>query len=400
MRRYLGEKVARLELREWYGADNHGLAIETAGNVRQLLSLLPNLRHFVYNSSLPHVPFTPTVHSVSRHLAHVSLSTPIFIENRSLDLGNLEWLNLFPTLTSVEVVSWWIDIQSPATQDHVFPRIGHLTIEGPGAAEPSVAVLVNACSSLVKLKLDSSGMDDFRHTLPLLRPKIESLCLGGPEDSESIDFQLSRFTHLTTLELPYCQIASNKLSTLLNLPNLVNLVLGNSEVEVSALLPLIEGQDRLPHLKRITLNDEHFEIHGRFDPTDEYSKNPFRERNDYPLFAWTPIPWGDPSQRWRDLVNLQLVGRRNGVMIEGIGGAEQGLRDYALEKHNLAIAQVYYHFDFSYIYEAIKLATLHDFQLPSLGIDLFNRNLDEVELVKVEMEEYGSFALTLRNKEP
>jgi len=317
-------------------------------------------------------------------------------------------LTALPALTSLKLTEWWHEMQCSSSHDLLLPQINVLAIEGEGAAEPAVANLVNACSALVQLKLDSSFTFDFGLTLPLLQSNIESLCLCASSEefdldgsNSGIDDHLIHFTHLTTLELPYGVISSRTPSTLLNLPNLVNLVLGNLEVEVSALLPLIEGRGRLPHLKRITLNDEDFEIRDQFNPTAGYSKNHFLERNDYPLFRWTRTPWSDPSQRWRDLINLELAGRRNGVMIEGVGGAEQGLRDYALEKHNLAIAQAFYHFDFSYVHEARTLAALLEVQLPLIGMDIFNRNTDEVELVKVEMKgsgRWGWFALTVRRK--
>ncbi|GAA5830464.1 hypothetical protein JCM5353_005854 [Sporobolomyces roseus] len=357
-RRQLGEKVMMVRFVDWDGEDDYKLAVETARNVRSLLRLTPNLRYFAYDTSLPYIPFIPSGYSSLRHLTHITLSTPFIIDSRLLDLDELEWLTALPALTSLKLTEWWREMQCSSSHDLLLPQIKHLAIEGEGAAEPVVANLVNACSALVQLKLDASFTFDFGLTLPLFQSTIESLCLcASTEELEldgsdtRIDNHLSHFTNLTTLELPYGVISSGTPSALLCLPNLVNLVLGNSEVEVSALLPLIEGQDRLPHLKRITLNDEYFDLQ-HFDPTNEYSKKPFQERNDFPLLRWTQFPYSDPSQRWRDLINLELAGRRNGVMIEGVGGAEHGLREYVLEKHNLAIAQAYYHFDFSYVHEA------------------------------------------------
>jgi len=402
-RKQLGEIVIRLEVRDWHEEDDYKLALETALGIRQLLRLLPNLRYFVYNTSLPYVPFFPNRPYSLRHLTYISLSTPLNSESKFFNLDELEWLSALPALRSLELTNWWDDMECSSTQGIMLPRISSLSIEGFGAAEPSVLNLVNSCFNLVELKLESSWTYKFGLTLPLIQPQLKSLCLRTEadepeEDDIGIDDHLSHFTHLTTLDLSYGVLTSRSPVALLGLPHLVKLVLGYSEFEISALLPLMEGKHRLPHLKHITLKYEYFGLY-RFDPVSEYSKNLFQERDDFPLFRWTEHTWSDPSQRWHDLIDLELVGRRNGVIIEGTGGAKQALRNYALEKYNLAVAQVHYHFDFSYVHEALQLAALHDVQLPPIGIDLFNRNRDEVESVKVEMKEYQWFALTLRKKD-
>ncbi|GAA5842855.1 hypothetical protein JCM5353_003716 [Sporobolomyces roseus] len=330
-----------------------------------------------------------------------SKETPI-----SLEL--LSWISKLPILESLDARRW--NTKKLGAISHTFQTIRTLFLRGRVTTR-SVIKLVNACPNLSELRLYNGSrkpVTDYARILPHVQPRIQRLDLGSfsffpLSQDASANYSQLRYLRLSTeifpdnLHLPLC--------TLTELEELA-LDSGTEMIPTQELLKVVDGSRRLPKLRKLSLDVADGSIGQRVNPfspegievieSQEYERWIGDYSDEGEWFTGPVMKQG--HEEWSKCERLLAAAKENGVLVTGglLKGLET-LHAHLIEVNNLSIVRAYYHSNFHTVPYARQLALDHRFPLPELDIDSIDPK--KLELVKVEMEEYGWFALSLRNKE-
>jgi len=303
-------------------------------------------------------------------------------------------------LTSLQLYDWKIYNDGSVLQSQALtlPRLERLRIEGTGAEDDSVEHLTSRCPALRHLALHSTWDNDL-YIFPSLKTQpltLQSLslsvenCLSVVHDEQSI---LERFTQLRSLHLgDYCYDDTIP-STLLKLPLLVDIHLGQGPLELDHFLPLVSGSSRVLFLKTITLDVEPGRIGKKISPPSKHDFDAARELQRCPVAMsdWRlPEQGEDVTLDVIDLKRLITVARENRVTVKGgVLTALQTIEDYHLESNNRDVIHTYF-VDLVRSRQARRNSLEDGFPPPSL-------KFSELEIVEMELPERNWFALDLRS---
>ena len=392
--------------------ENESVSIASSAQLRSLLSLLPNL----VTLKLDVYPDSETQQSITSpsHVALTRISLPVTPSHSStVDPMILPYLSKIPNLHTLELSNWDDEEEnddgtSPELNCH-FPTLARLSIIGDDISTISVLALINSCPKLVRLRLVTSSMTippAYEDLVPSIRPHLELLDLTAFSFVLLEPTTFTKHSHLRSLRLAtnIFPFALDKcLAGLAQLEHLCIMSMVNS-VSAQELLNLVDGHTRLEALRRITLDVTGGTTGTRVNPftvegLSAVKSKEFEDWLDDEDGEWfTTLVTRLPPQEWLLFKKMLKVARENGIFVEGdcFVGLDT-LHAYLLELNNLSIVRAFYHSNFRTIPHARQLALDHQFPLPELDIDSIDPK--KLELVKVEMEEYCWFALTLRDKE-
>jgi len=386
----------------------------TEANLDLLASLFPLLANLTHLDC----PFLTYLHErtpgITDSLSRLrSLTMSIRSDHREgdhrahLELKQLAFLRGLPSLRDLNLNDWEIyhDGYVASRRLVILPQLERLRIQGPGAEDHSVSLLTAKCPALVHLALHSTWNEGFYlyDSLDRHPSSLQSLFLSVEKCSDVVDDRqavLERFTQLRSLYLgDYCY--NNAVhSTLLNLPLLVDVHLGQGLFNPDDFLPLVSGTSRLLFLETITLDADFGSIGKKisapstkgFDATRELERCPV-EMIDWRL----PEQGEDVTFEAAGLKRLIEVAKENGVTVKGgVLSALQMVDDYHLESHNRAILFTYSH-TLDHLRKARLDAVRDGVALPPPDLD--SLDLDRLEIVEIDLPEQDWYMLSLRNKE-
>jgi len=377
-----------------------------------LFSVVPNLTHLDCSLLNPLYERTPKMTDLLSRLQFLAM--PIRSDHREgdngayLEIGQLASLRDLPSLRGLVLDNWGIypDGDVDESERVSLPRIRRLRVEGPGAEDSSVSFLTAQCPALRHLALHSTWTDEL-YIFPSLKFQpltLESLSLSVEHglvvvhDEQSI---LERFTQLRSLHLGDHCYDHDVALTLLKLPLLVDIHLGQGLLEPDTFLPLLSGPTRLLFLKSIILDADFGNIGKKisapstkgFDATRELQRCPI-EMIDWRL----PEQGEDVTFEVMGLKRLIEAGKENGVTVKGgVLTALQMVDDYHIEANNRAILFTYTHHTLDHLHEARGAASQDGVALPPPDLD--SLDIDRLEIVEIDVPEQDWYMLSLRNKE-
>ncbi|GAA5857465.1 hypothetical protein JCM5353_008648 [Sporobolomyces roseus] len=317
-----------------------------------------------------------------------------------LDVSQLAFLGNLTSLRELVLTNW-------ATYDDKYvagyglvmlPRLERLRIEGPGAEDRSVSFLTAQCPALRHLALHSTWTDEIYifGALENQPSSLESLSLSVENGLVVFHDQqdsLERFTQLQSLHLGDHCYDHDVASTLLKLPLLVDIHLGQGALEPDTFLPLVSGPTRLLFLETITLDAESGSIGKKISPPSKHVFDATRELQRCPIemLDWRlPEQGEDVTFQGIGLKRLIEVGKENGVTVKGgVLTALQTIEDYHLESNNRDVIHTYF-VDLVRSRQARRNSLEDGFPPPSL-------KFSELEIVEMELPERNWFALDLRS---
>jgi len=374
----------------------------------RLLSFLPNLRDL---SSSCYVQ--PTSVDIPQSLVRglKSVTVPVSVgEDLEVEPRIVDWIAAMPSIEDVHLTRWCIFDNANEWVTWRMPHVKKLDIEGFGVTDPEISTVINGCTSLESLSLWSTpGADNldisFEEVLPLLKPvfkSLTSLYLLSADRNVSIGESLASFPRLLHLELQGLIPLLEFESALMHLESLTHLALSTlTDYDWDDLVPVLHGPGRLPHLTKLGLGSFFDNVIGqRFDPSNPIHVLQFEEGTYDDWQGWSvPQIEYTPMSYWRQLVQIATIARASGILVAK--SFDQGIeivKAFLLETNNLAIARAYYQMDLHGIPRARKLARDFGLELPELDFSCPCPDGDDTELIKVDMEGTGWFALTLKDK--
>ncbi|GAA5854757.1 hypothetical protein JCM5353_007619 [Sporobolomyces roseus] len=366
---------------------------ETARKLRRLFHLLPNLDSFSLYERMENIDAIPLMAVPLQHLRKLNIVVPP-VDSKVLDLDDFQWIAAIPSLHDLRLSDWDHYDECYISDSVTFPHLQKLGIDGNGAAESSVAVLAAVCPSLVDVSLISYQVDvpAFEHCLPSFPLNLERLFLSSLDRNLLAIHLLLRFQQLTHLVIGDYTCSPQIHLILLQLPNLIEISVGDNSWNARGMQQLVHGPRRLLKLQEVALDFEDRYVGYRFDPEDAEDLAAFRDGTYLPFEDWSTN-----FDEWTDVQELIRLGIENGVKMGGSAlETTETIDAFILETYNLAIARAFYLANPSTLQHAQNLASTHSFTLPRLDYD--GTNLEELDLVKTEREEQGWFALTLRKR--
>lgn len=353
-------------------------------------------------------PTTATVpYSMISSLREVSLPLT-YGENLDVSFQVLSWIANIPTIEDVSLTHWHFYKESDEPVEWSMSHVEKLSVSGFGAAGPEVSTFINACTSLDSLTLwVTDGLTDndpsFEDLLPLLRPissSLTSLSLTSIDRNVSVGGSLANFPRLIHLELEGVIPLLEFGPALTRLGSLTHLALKElTEYDWAGLVPLLHGPERLPSLTNLGLGSVLGITGRRFDPSNPIHVLEFKIGT-YDWRTWYSEAFGRRSMaQWKQRVQIARIARASGILVNtSFDKGIEIINAYLLESNNLAMAKAFYRGDLSGIHRARKLAKEFGLELPELDFENVRPNEEDSELVKVEMEGMGWFALTIRDK--
>ncbi|GAA5845937.1 hypothetical protein JCM5353_008172 [Sporobolomyces roseus] len=393
--------------------ENEFVSIANSEQLRCLLCLLPNLVTLKLDVQPDSVTRQLLTSSTCMALTRVSLPiTPS--RSSTADLTILPYLSKIPNLHTLELSDWDDeednDEDGSPDLDCSFPSLERLSIIGDDISTLSVVALINSCPKLARLRLVTSSMmlpPAYEDLLPSIEPPLELLDLTAFSFVVLEPTTFAKHSHLHSLRLATNVFPFSLNECLAGLAQLEHLCIMSmvDSVPAQELLNLVDGSTRLGALRKITLDVTGGSTGLRVNPftVDGLSAIKSKEYEgwlDDENGEWfTTLVTRIPPEEWLLFKKVLKVAGENGIIVEGdcFDGLKT-LHAYLLELNNLSIVRAYYHLNFHTIPHARQVALDHRFPLPELDIDSIDTK--KLELVRVEMEEHGWFALTLRNKEP
>jgi len=404
----LGLVTTSLEFSENYETlENETTSIADSHQLSSLLPLLPNLREWELDACPTSAIINTVTPAMLPSLTRICLPIAESKETAiSLDL--LSWIANLPVLDTLDACRW--NTKKMEAIEHAFPSIRTLYLGGEKVTTRSVVKLVNACPNLTELRLHNTSrrpVTKYERVLLQVEPRILRLSLGSFKFFPLSQNAFTNYSQLCYLRL-YTDAFPDDLSRVLSpLKVLEELALGSELAMVPSeeLLKLVDGPRKLPKLRKISLNIAEGCIGQRVNPFSLEGLQAIESRE---YEEWlVDIDEGEwfldgvldhGAAEWLECKRLLAVAKANGILVEG--GLFDGLdtlHAFLLELNNLSIVRAFYHSNFRTIPHARQVALDHQFPLPELDIDSIDPK--KLELIKVEMEEYGWFALTLRGKE-
>jgi len=363
--------------------------------------LLPNLIDLSVPLITPLSLQSTDILHLSRRLEFLAVSIVSHYSDEDtecIDLEQLADLESLPSLVSLELHGWAV-VDNEGVQNAQklsLSRLRRLRVEGPGAEDQSVARLTARCSTLEHLELHSTyvGPVCFYASLSQHPNSLVSLSIsfeGGGIARDEVP--LEGFTQLRSLHLGNYCYSSSIPSTLLKLPLLVEIHLGQGLLDPDNLLPLVSGPDRLLFLKTFILDADTGRIGKKISSPSIKGFDARRELQRCPVGM---SDWKLPKRS--DNVKLEVwglkrlieVGKENGITVKGgVLSALQTVDDYHLEANNRAIIATYF----------IDMVGLRQVRSEGLedGFPPCSIKLNELEIVETELPEQDWFALDLRS---
>jgi len=404
---YKGHLVAQMNLSALQDPTEANLDL-----LASLFSVVPNLTHLDCSLLTYLYERTPGITDSLSRLQ--SLTIPIRPDHRDddqrayLELEQLVFLQDLPEVYDLTLNSYrfYPDDTINGFEHLWLPHLHRLRIEGEGAEDHSVSFITARCPALLHLALHSTWYENLKlygyidsHPLSLrsLSLSIENGLVVVHDQQDSLE----RFTQLQSLHLGDLCYDRDVASTLLKLPLLVDIHLGQGLFEPDDFLPLVSGPTRLLFLKSIILDADFGNIGKKisapstkgFDTTRELQRCPI-EMIDWRL----PEQGEDVTFEGIGLKRLIEVGKENGVTVKG--GVLTALRmvdDYHIEANNRAILFTYTHHTLDHLHEARDAASQDGVALPPPDLD--SLDLDRLEIIEIVLPEQDWYMLSLRNKE-
>jgi len=314
-----------------------------------------------------------------------------------------------PVLGTLNVSNW--SNKELRVIGHDFPTVRTLGVAEKRLSTRSALQLVNACPNLSELRLYNSRKQKvtrFEVMLSLVQPRIHRLYLTSATSSPLTQAAFANFSQLRYLRLSADIFPEDLHRCLDSLEELEELALQSAKAAVPSeeLLKFVNGPRKLTKLRNISLEIAEGCIGQRVNPftpegievieSQEYERWIGDYSDEGEWFTGPVMRQG--HEEWSKCERLLATAKENGVLVTGglLKGLET-LHAHLIEVNNLSVVRAFYHSNFHTIPRARQFALDHRFPLPELDIDSIDPK--KLELVKVEMEEYGWFALTLRNKE-
>lgn len=378
-------------------------------NARQLSSLLPLIPNLVKweLDAYPDPAITSNISAITlpslRTIAfHVAPTNAVAINPEVFSwlskLGNVRKLSL----------SHWDNEYDLEGVDFSFPKIDELFLMGDGISESSAITFINACPNLIKLRhfyTARPGFVNYGDLLSQLEVPLRALDLMSNSLFHLDQSTFAKYTELRYLRLCLVDFPPDLHRCLFGLQHLENLNLMSmtSRIPIREFQELVDGPRRLSNLRKLTLNMMSGCVGLRVNPFTEVGRAAIEskecedwleeEEGEWFLSCITELS----AEEWLSFGKVVKTAQENGISVDGeyLEGIAT-LHAYLLKLNNLSIVRAYYHSNFHTIPHARQLALAHRFPLPELDIDSIDSK--KLELIKVEMEEHGWFALTLRNK--
>jgi len=376
--------------------------------VQEVLYLLPNLLEL----SIPQCPslFATTLQSAYSfpYLSRLEAITTSILEDPD-ETSNLDVLAQFsqlPSLKRMRIEEWneheeAVILRSAPTVLH---NIISLEVQGAAADMGTVQSLLDTCPSVLHLDLDCQYEfgPDFAQHLPLLPIALLSLHLHCLYTAEStIDAKLPRYTQLTSLRLGDGCYSLFIHATLLQLPLLVHIHLGEGGIEPDGFLSLILGATRLTSLRTSILDFDKGNVGDRMARPSETDLVVNADSDDFDLSV---DEWSLPGEECEDGIDRDGVtgvieaAKENGIKVEGsVFAALETLNSWGTELHNRSILYAFHLNDLAHLIRARSIAAEYGVTLPPLDLD--SLDLDRLEIVENDVPEREWFMLSLGNKE-
>ncbi|GAA5830461.1 hypothetical protein JCM5353_005853 [Sporobolomyces roseus] len=404
----LGLVTTSLKFSESYKPKKNQIkSIADSRQLSTLLPLLPNLQEWTPRICLSSDIIDTVTPAMLPSLTRISL--PVTESKDSyISVDLLSWISTLPALGTLEASNW--DSKKLEAIDHTFPTIRTLFLKGKKVTTRSATKLVNACPNLSELRLynaSTNSVTNYERVLLRVEPRILRLDLMSATYFPLTQAAFANYSHLRYLRLLVVSFPEDLHLCLASMEKLEELVLQSTwaMVPTQELLKLVDGPRKLPKLRKISLDIAVGCIGQRVNPFSSKGMKAIKSKE---YEEWlVDIDEGDwfidsvldhGSKEWLDCKRFLVIAKENGIMVDGefLDGLDT-LHAFILELNNLSIVRAYYHSNLRTIFRARQFALDHRFSLPELDIDSIDPK--KLELVKVEMEEHGWFALTLRNKE-
>ncbi|GAA5916268.1 uncharacterized protein JCM6883_006290 [Sporobolomyces salmoneus] len=304
--------------------------------------------------------------------------------------STLEWLEQIPNLRRLEVFNIWRVGGEPDPQAGNISEI--LITSPPGGtrddlSESSYFLLFFPSAKITSLDVyvsDAEELSQLHRVLAPLSNSLENLRLQGnlPTSSRLPIEHLSSFIHLRSLDLGLDFAAD--ISQVLPLKNLVSLSFGFTTIDRD-LIKLLEGPQRLPHLRFLTLEYGPLERGPIFNmEVAEWEHDTGVQRLDrhgVALLAefaarevrgWT-LPFNLLSN-WYDGIDwaeeVEEAAREADIVVKSnLGLVRFTARRMLVEHYNRSVGLLYFHQAISFEQVLARLRH-HDMRLPPLRIDV------------------------------
>ncbi|GAA5989320.1 hypothetical protein JCM5350_003443 [Sporobolomyces pararoseus] len=325
------------------------------------------------------------------------------------------------------------------------PQVTRLFISGPGDESglllPDTSALLRFFPSAEIVSFDLNGIvDEYDDDGPPMVPPIQSFLdpLATSLEVLRFDDHPSPFLHFVTNVSNFSRLQELHLGVAIyewynplprGLSSLTNLVSLSLHLQGSGaeLLELVEGPQRLPHLRSLALRyslgrtgnkvdikqaeeeetheDGYYEEGGNGLACLKYLYNfdEMEAADDMGEPLWEVALNGRASVGLLSAERLGKVAREVGVIFKSnLQDVRQGFHRQLVEYFSRGIAYFYLYGSKSFIEDALGLAKTHEMKLPSVEVDVDRKyKKDQLEWYKVDMTEtvgYECYALNLRYK--
>jgi hypothetical protein len=328
-----------------------------------------------------------------------------------LDLHDLAFLSALPNLTTLKIYKWPVISEDYFEEEEeasfTFPTVSILCVEGDGGDDKSIQTLVKLCPNLLHLHLrtnyqEESAFDSALMDLPTsISSSLQSLSLQATFRMVSPDDGLLLpFTQLRSLDLGDECFSYDIHTTLVRLPLLVKLRLGQGTIDPIGFLSIFSGPTRLANLQQITLDFDAGEQGGRVSSPRAQEVEASEKMDDWRLSRDL-----DDGDEWNEgyVVELQHLiheAEHNGIKIEGtVHDALVNYQDYWIEANNRGILGIYYNAG------RVNFASLRNVRLRAIGsgvtlpaLDVDSLDLARLKLVKIDLPKRDWYMYTLSSE--
>jgi hypothetical protein len=379
-----------------------GRVVRSIDILESLLPLLPNLLHLEIKAESIDIG-TRSKNLFGSLTTVKSVSTEPGADDEFVNLKYFAFLASLPSLSDLTVYEW--PYQSAFEEEEVSYRldVNALRIEGVGADDNSIDLLVSWCPALISVELSTTydGHDiSYGEALEVLPSTIHSLKLESKYASIlPSDHALRRFSDLRFLDLDEGCYSETIHTVLAQLPLLVEVCLGSGVISPLDFLPLVSGPTRLVNLCQITLN---FKIGKVGNRTSYQAFSTSARSND--MEGWelsADLAWAedDDEAYVSKLKELIVTAEKNEIKFEGtVHQAIANFEDYRIEEVNRAVL------DFNYFGGAEEREHLMVVREEAKRTGLIIPNLDlqaldptRLELVKIDLPERNWYMYSLKN---
>ncbi|GAA5835317.1 hypothetical protein JCM5353_006732 [Sporobolomyces roseus] len=327
----------------------------------------------------------PTLFPKLRSLEMEFLNDSDSLPSATTGLTPLRHLQNLTTLTAC----WPFESTTLPVPTVQLPNLEYLRFRGEGCGDASNLALIQSCPSLHTVEFEEISMShSLDQVLPGISPNLQDLSLTGHSD-RPIDQYLSHLTGLRYLHLGHSSYDRNLAAHLSLLPFLESLTLDPAQHDVIVVEELLNGPNRLQHLRYLTLE---FTLGVKFGV-----------RADPEILNWqagTRWDVGYPSLRYssHQLASLEasvIRARSQGISLSGqVLLLREEMENYLIESYNRALLHLAATGDSSKYLEAQTTSSAYDFPLPFL--DLAHLDITQSRIAKVPTPQPDWFVLTLQ----